>query len=136
MTTIDDRLDRGRAKLAEIDGEAGQRVIDSLADVAPDLGRFIFEFAFGDVYSRPGLQPRQRQLVTLGALAALGGAESQLRVHVGAAMNVGLSPKEVVEAIIHVVPYAGFPRALNAMAVVREVLAERGVLGTAGGADE
>lgn len=125
-----ERLQRGRTKLAEIDGEAGQRVIHSLADVAPDLGRYIFEFAFGDVYSRPGLEAPQRQLVTLGALAAMGGAEPQLRVHVEAALNVGLSPEEVVEAIIHTVVYAGFPRALNAIAVVREVLAGRGLLPT------
>lgn len=128
MYMNDERLQRGRAKLAEIDGKAGQAVIDSLAEVAPDLGRYIFEFAFGDIYSRPGLEAPQRQLVTLGALAAIGGTEPQLRVHVGAALNVGLSPQEVVEAIIHTVPYSGFPRALNAMGVVREVLAERGLL--------
>ncbi|MEX2100012.1 MAG: carboxymuconolactone decarboxylase family protein [Acidimicrobiia bacterium] len=124
MTT---RLDRGLEKLAEIDGEAGQRVMTALQDIAPDLARYIAEFAFGDVYSRPELVPRDRQLVTIGVLSALGGCEAQLRVHVGAALNVGLTPREIVEAVIHVVVYAGFPRALNAINVVREVFEERGV---------
>lgn len=124
----DNRYDRGRRKLAEIDGGAGRAVIDALADVAPDLARFVIEFAFGDVYSRDGLDTRSRQLVTLGALTALGGTERQLAIHVGASLNVGLTPEEIVEAIIHTVPYAGFPRALNAMAVARELFAERDLL--------
>lgn len=124
----DERYQRGWETLTEVDGEAGHRVIDSLADIAPDLGRFIIEYGFGDIYSRPGLVPKQRQLVTIGALASLGGCEPQLEVHLNAALNVGLSATEIVEAIIHVSGYAGFPRALNAMAVAKKVFDERGLL--------
>ncbi|MGH8878736.1 MAG: carboxymuconolactone decarboxylase family protein [Stackebrandtia sp.] len=123
-----ERYHRGWEKLAEVDGEAGPRVIESLSDVAPDLGRFIVEFGFGDVYSRPNLVPPQRQLVTIGSLASLGGCEPQLEVHINAALNVGLSAAEIVEAIIHVSVYAGFPRALNAMFVAKKVFDERGLL--------
>jgi 4-carboxymuconolactone decarboxylase len=123
----EERYRRGWERLAEVDGEGGRRVIESLADVAPDLGRYVVEFAFGDVYSRPGLDLRQRQLVTLAALTTLGGCEPQLEVHVNASLNVGLTPAEVVEAIVHCVPYAGFPRALNAVLVAKRVFAERGV---------
>jgi 4-carboxymuconolactone decarboxylase len=86
-----ERFSRGWDRLSEIDGEAGRRVLESLADVAPDFGRYIVEFAFGDVYSRPGLDIRRRQLVTIAALTTLGGAEPQLAVHINAALNVGLS---------------------------------------------
>lgn len=122
------RLDYGRTVLDAVDGEAGERVIDSLSDIAPDLGRHIMEFGFGDVYSRPGLAPEQRQLVTLGMLTALGGCEPQLRVHVNASLNVGLSATEIVEALIHSAVYCGFPKALNAVFVAREVFGERGLL--------
>jgi len=123
----DQRFQRGWSRLAEIDGEAGQRVIDSLAGIAPDLGRYVVEFAFGDIYSRPGLDLRQRQLVTIAALTTLGGCEPQLEVHVNAALNVGLSAHEIVEAIVHCAPYIGFPRTLNAIFVARDVFAKRGV---------
>jgi 4-carboxymuconolactone decarboxylase len=122
-----DRYRRGWDRLMQVDGAGGQRVIDSLGDIAPDLGRYVVEFAFGDVYGRPGLDLPQRQLVTIAALTALGDTAPQLEVHINAALNVGLGPGEVVEAIIHCVPYAGFPRALNAMFAAKRVFADRGV---------
>ena len=128
MTSTTDRYQRGSEILAEIDGDAGQRVIAALADVAPALGEHIIAYAFGDIYARPGLTHQQRQLVTLGALAALGGAEPQLEVHVHASLNVGLTPDEIVEALLHSSVYCGFPRALNAMFAAKRVFDERGLL--------
>jgi 4-carboxymuconolactone decarboxylase len=128
MSTIEnERFHRGWERLTEVDAEAGQRVIESLQAVAPDLGRYVVEFAFGDIYSRPVLDRRQRQLVTISALTTLGGAEPQLEVHVNAALNVGLSAREVVETILHCVPYTGFPRVINAIFVAKRVFEERGV---------
>jgi len=119
-----DRYERGAEKLVEIDGQHGLDVIESLNDIAPDLGRYIVEFTFGDVYYRPWLSPQRRQLVTVGALTAFGDTAPQLRVHIGAALNVGLSPAQVIETLIHTVSYAGFPRVLNAVTVAREVFEE------------
>jgi 4-carboxymuconolactone decarboxylase len=102
-------------------------VIESLKDIAPDLGRYVVEFGFGEIYQRPALDLRQRQLITITALATLGGAEPQLEVHVNAGLNVGLSAREIVEAMIHCVPYTGFPRVLNAVFVAKRVFAERAV---------
>lgn len=123
-----DAHERGVEKLQGINGSGGEAVMESLADIAPDLGDYILEFAFGEVYCREGLEPQQRQLITIGALSAQGGCEPQLEVHINGALNVGLSPKQVVEAIIHIAVYAGFPKCLNAMAVAKKVLAERGLL--------
>jgi len=119
-----DRYRLGLAKLAEIDGEAGQKVIDSLADVAPDLGRYIIAFAFGDIYARTGLDLRTREIATVAALTALGTAAPQLRVHLHAALNVGCSRDELVEVILQMAVYAGFPAALNGVAALRDVLQE------------
>lgn len=91
-----------------------------------DLGRYIVEFAFGDIYSREGLSLRDRELVTVAMLAAMGGREPQLEVHIGAALNVGLTEEEIEEAIIQTVPYAGFPTAINAMNAFKRVVAKHG----------
>lgn len=121
----DDRYARGVARLAEIDGAAGDAVIAGLADLAPDLGRYIIEFGFGDVYSRPGLDLRTRELATVAALTAMGHARPQLEVHLAAALNVGATRAEIVEVIIQMSLYAGFPAALNAIAALRTVLEAR-----------
>ncbi len=123
-----DRYERGARLMSVVVGDGGQRVVEGLADVAPALARHVVAYGFGEVYARPGLAPRQRQLVTLGILTALGGCEPQLEVHVNASLNVGLSPTEIVETIIHASAYCGFPRALNAIGVVERVLGERGLL--------
>ncbi len=126
---IEDRYKRGWEKLKEIDGEAGERVIESLKDIAPDLARYVIEFPFGDVYSRPGLDLKSREIATVSALTALGNAIPQLKVHIHAALNVGCTRHEVVEIIIQMAVYAGFPAALNAMFAAKEVFAERDAKG-------
>lgn len=118
-----DRFERGSARLAEIDGSAGAAVIAGLADIAPDLGRYIVEFAFGDVYSSPGLSLREREIATIAALTALGTAHPQLVVHIEAGLRVGLSRQEVIEVITQMAVYAGFPAALNGVAAAREAFA-------------
>lgn len=114
------RYERGLAKLAEVDGQAGEEVVARLGD----LGRYIVEFAFGDIYSRPGLNVREREIATVAVLTALGGREPQLRVHLGAALNVGLSVAELEETILQTVPYAGFPTAINAWTALKSVAEE------------
>jgi len=121
----EDRYERGWTKLQEIDGEAGKRVIESLKDIAPDLGRYTIEFPFGDVYSRPGLDLKSREIATVAALTALGNAMPQLKVHIHGALNVGCTRKEVIEVIIQMAVYAGFPAALNGVFAAKEVFKER-----------
>lgn len=111
QTTSNERFERGARRLAEVDGSAGADIVAPLGD----LGRYIVEFAFGDIYSRDGLSLRDRELVTVAILTVLSGREPQLDVHLRAARNVGLSIEELRETIIHTVPYAGFPTAINAM---------------------
>ncbi|GLX05549.1 carboxymuconolactone decarboxylase family protein [Microbispora sp. NBRC 16548] len=123
----EERYAYGLKVLNEVDGEAGQRVVASLADVSPELGHQVVAWAFGDMYARPELSPRDRQLVTLGVLTALGGCEIELDVHLNAALNVGLTATEIAEALLHSAVYAGMPRAINATLVAKKVFAERGL---------
>jgi len=119
------RFDRGWAKLREIDGEAGERVVASLADIAPDFARLLIEFPFGDLYSRPQLDLKSREIGVVAALTALGNATPQLKVHIHGALNVGCTRDEVVEIIMQMAVYAGFPAALNGLFAAKEVFAER-----------
>ncbi|WP_334033818.1 carboxymuconolactone decarboxylase family protein [Burkholderia cepacia] len=120
---VEDRYTRGWNKLKEIDGEAGERVIAALAPIAPDFARLLVEFGFGDIYSRPQLDLKAREIATISALAALGNAQPQLKVHIEAALNVGCTRDEIVEVFMQMSVYAGFPAALNALFAAREVFA-------------
>jgi 4-carboxymuconolactone decarboxylase len=117
------RYERGLERLREVDGAAGDKVIASLAGISPDLGRYIIEFGFGDIYSRPGLTLQQRELATIAALTAMGTAQPQLKVHIAAALNVGLSRTEIIETMLQMSLYAGFPAALNGVFAAKEVFA-------------
>ena len=121
------RCQRGLEKLREIDGEAGQRVIDALAPIAPDFARYLIEFPFGDIYSRPQLDLKSREIATVAALTALGNATPQLKVHVHGALNVGCSRDEIVELMMQMAVYAGFPAALNGLFAAQEVFKQRGL---------
>lgn len=120
-----ERYERGKRKLAEIDGNGGENVIASLQDIAPDLGRYIIEFAFGDIYRREGLRLQEREMVTITSLLTAGGCEAQLEVHINGALNVGISKDKIVETFLPCIPYAGFPKVLNAITVAQKVFAAR-----------
>ena len=129
MTT--ERYQKGLNKLNELTVPNEQSATGHMdigagfSDVAPDLQRWVVEFAFGDVYDRPGLDNKQKVLTTISALVAQG--TPQIGMHVITGLNVGLSPKEIVGCIMHLIPYVGFPRALNALRVAQEVFAEQGL---------
>jgi 4-carboxymuconolactone decarboxylase len=111
------RRERGLARLAELNDEPGGE--EFLANLG-DLGDLTVDFAFGDVHSREGLPVRERELVIVAVLSTLGGLEPQVRAHLRAARAVGVSDRELEETIIQIAPYAGFPRAINALKILRE----------------
>ncbi|MEU6832105.1 carboxymuconolactone decarboxylase family protein [Nocardia beijingensis] len=122
------RYERGLEAMRRFDGHAGERIIEILEDISPELGHQIVAWAFGDMYFRPALPPRDRQLMTLSMLTALGGAETELELHINVSLAVGLTPEEIVEAFLHTAVYCGMPRALSATLVAKKVLGARGML--------
>lgn len=125
MKNKNTRFTQGMEQLTAIDGKGGENVIKSLEDIAPDLGKFIVEFAFGDIYTREGLTTKEREMITLSSLLTAGGCEPQLEVHIGGALNVGISPEKVIEIFLQCIPYTGFPKVLNAVFAAKKVFAER-----------
>lgn len=122
---IDTRYKIGLENLEKIDGEAGYKVIDNLQDICPDLAKYTIEYPFGDIYNRPGLDLKSREIATVAALTALGNCQPQLKVHIHGALNVGCTEEEIKEVVLQMSVYAGFPAALNAMFAVKDVLNER-----------
>ena len=120
-----DRFERGLAKLKEIYGDRAEMLVAALGEVAPDLGRYVVEFGFGDIHCRPGLDLKSREIATVAALTVLGTAAPQLRAHIHAALNVGCSQEEVVEVILQMALYAGFPATINGIQAAKEVFMER-----------
>ncbi len=122
------RYEAGTEQLKQIDGVGGENVIRSLEDVAPDLGRYIIEFAFGDIYPRKELTLQEREMITITSLLTSGGCEPQLEVHINGSLNVGISPEKIIETFIQCIPYVGFPRVLNAVFVAKKVFSERQIV--------
>ena len=120
---LSERFITGQEMFQKVDGKGGDAVIESLQDIAPDFAQYLIEFPFGDIYSRPGLDLRSREIATVAALTALGNATPQLKVHIGAALHVGLTQDEIVEVIMQMAVYAGFPAALNGLFAAKEVFA-------------
>jgi 4-carboxymuconolactone decarboxylase len=120
-----ERFNRGMTKLKEIYGNQAEFLVAALGEVTPDLSHYIVEFAFGDIHCRPGLDLKSREIATIAALTTLGTAAQQLRAHIHAALNVGCSQEQVVEVILQMALYAGFPAAINGIQAAKEVFIER-----------
>lgn len=122
-----ERYARGMAALTALAPDKARAVQEALGGVAPDLGRFVVEFGYGDIFTRPGLSPELRQTATIAALTALGNAAPQLAFHVEAGLAAGLSAEAIVEIIYVATVFAGFPAGINAIGVCREVFAAKGI---------
>src|SRR6266852_4467616 len=119
--TQETRYERGLKKMSEVYGVPVEQVVAPLRD----LGRYMVEFPYGDIYSRDGLAVRDREIATIAMLTAIGGREPQLRVHLNSALNAGLTPDELYEIILHTLIFAGFPTAINALTVLGDFLSKR-----------
>ena len=123
----DERRVRGEETLEKITGQSGRNVVDSLKDISPELGDWIIDFAYGDVFSDTSVSLCTRELATISGLTALGNAQPQLKVHIEGALNVGCRPAEIVAIITQMAVYSGFPSALNGISAAREVFEKRGI---------
>jgi len=121
------RYNKGKEVIESIHKKPVEEIFKELEDIAPDLGRFAIEFPYSEIYTRPEVDLKTRELCTVSAITVLG-AIPQLKDHINAALNVGNTPTEIVEIIMQMSAYAGFPKAINAMVAAKEVFQERKIL--------
>ena len=118
MTT--QRFEQGRQLLNELHAGAYADIEARLATLAPEVARYIAEFGYGEIYSRPGLDMKTRELATIASLTTQG-AQPQLKAHIHGALNSGASQQEIIEVMVQMVLYAGFPAVLNALESARSL---------------
>lgn len=121
----EERYQKGIENLKNMNPDSYRALEKNLEDLAPEMARYVAEFAYGDIYSRPGLDLNTRELITIASITTLGGADTQLKSHIHGALNVGCTPREIIEVIIQMAVYAGFPKALNGLYAAKEVFDER-----------
>ncbi|NNH86347.1 carboxymuconolactone decarboxylase family protein [Acinetobacter terrae] len=130
MTT--ERYQRGLDRMLELVGTPQEntfdhvKLVESYKELDADLSDYIISFAFGDIYSRKSLTQQEQTMVTISTLVALG-TEPQLKLHINVGFNVGLTQEKIVGALIQCIPYVGFPRVLNGLTLLKQVMAERGL---------
>ena len=124
------RYELGLKHFKEIYGEIGTKVLENLNHISPDMSRYIIEFAFGEIYNRKGLDLKSREMVTISYLLTMGNAKPQLKSHIHGALNIGCSREEILEIMIQISLYSGFPAALNGLEVMKDVFDERDKKGT------
>ncbi|MEI2472520.1 carboxymuconolactone decarboxylase family protein [Peribacillus frigoritolerans] len=124
--TVDEenRFDKGLAVQVKIFGDVIKKMQESAPSNQKHIQEYLSTFCFGDLYTRDGLDLKTRELLTLCIITALGGAEGQVKAHVQGNKNVGNDKETLIAAITHSLPYMGFPRTLNALACVNEIIPE------------
>ena len=131
---MSDRYRRGIDIAQQLASDKLAHFVESgVAEVAPDFARMVIEFAFGDIYARDALDLRSRELVAIAVLAASGTAGPQLRMHVESAASCGITKPEIVEVLMQIALYSGFPSALNALADCHDLLTDDNCLTAACG---
>lgn len=121
------RFEKGKEVLESIQGKSLEELFDAIDDIAPDMSRFVVEFPYAEIYTREEVDLKTRELCTVAALTVLG-TIPQLKDHINAALNVGNTPTEIVEIIIQMSAYCGFPKSINGIVAAKEVFVERDLL--------
>ncbi len=122
-----DKYEAGFRKLEEIVGTTtAEAALKAFDDLDPDVGRYLAESIYGDLYQRQGVDLKTRQLCTVAALTCMASFKPHLKTHIAGALNVGATQAEVIEVILQMAAYAGFPAATTGLAAAREVFEKRG----------
>ena len=121
------RYENGKEMLEQMQNNKFEDIFKELEDIAPDLSRFVVEFPYSEIYTRSNVDLKTRELCTVAALTSIG-TIPQLKDHINAALNVGNTPVEIVEIIMQMSAYAGFPKAINGVMAAKEVFKQKDLL--------
>jgi 4-carboxymuconolactone decarboxylase len=118
------RYDYGAELLTKLNKDQVQILESTFKDISPDMPKFVIEYGFSDILSRPALDLRHREIATIAALTAVGNSSSQLKFHIKSALNIGVTKEEISEIMILMSVYSGFPAAINGTLALKEVANE------------
>ncbi|MFD2706908.1 carboxymuconolactone decarboxylase family protein [Salibacterium lacus] len=122
-----DKEQAGWKQIEEMAGANGLAAMEELQKFSPRLAKLALEFGYGEVYADDALDLKQRALITLSSLITQGDAGRGLAYHFRAALHVGVSQEEIMETVHHCSAYAGFPKAIHALFIFKEVLQEEDI---------
>lgn len=111
-----ERFNNGIKKYEEIFGSSASGIIDQLGD----MGKYVAEFSYGDVYSRTGLSLKEREIAAIAMLASRSGVDAMLRIHIKGALHVGVTYQQIEEIIIQTALFSGFATAIQSLQVLQE----------------
>lgn len=114
----------GRQRIKEILGYKSEQLIQMFAEISPDFANYIVEFAYGDLYNRPGISDKTREVAAVSCLIGQGNTGLALKAHFRGMLNVGWTPNEVIELLIFLIGYNGFPSIVSAIVTFKEILDE------------
>ena len=122
---MQDKYQEGLKRMKEVNGKMADMMMERVGSISPDFAGYLASHVFGDIYGREGLDYKERQLATVAALTALGHAAPQLKMHMNGALNNGYTRKQMVELMIHLSVFVGFPAAMNGLFAAKELFEQR-----------
>lgn len=114
----------GKQRIKEIIGEKSDDIVKMFESVSPDFANYVVDFAYGDLYTRKGFTDKYRELAAVSCLIGQGNTGLPLKAHLNGMLNVGWTKEEVIELLIFLVGYAGFPPCVEAMMALKQIIEE------------
>jgi 4-carboxymuconolactone decarboxylase len=114
----------GKKRIREIIGDKAESMIQMFEAISPDFSNYIVDFAYGDLYTRDGFSDKYRELAAVSCLIGQGNIGLPLKAHLVGMLNVGWTKEEIIELLIFLIGYKGFPDCVNAILVFKEIISE------------
>jgi 4-carboxymuconolactone decarboxylase len=115
----------GPKRLHDILGNNSETIIENFKKTSPDFANYIVDFVYGDIYARPGLSDKMREMAAVACLIGQGNTALPLKTHLQAMRRVGWEKNEIIELIIFLIVYVGFPSTVDAIQMVAEVFEDK-----------
>lgn len=119
------KRDIGKQRIKEILGDRSEAIIQQFEKISPDFAHYILDFGYGDLYARPGLSDKHRELAVVACLIGQGNTGLPLRSHFIGMLNVGWTKNDIIELLIFLTGYVGFPSCVEAMMTLQQIIEEQ-----------
>jgi len=115
----------GYSRLQDILGDKAETIMETFKEISPDFANYIVEYAYGDLYARKGISDKHRELSAVACMIGQGNTGVPIKAHLNGMLNVGWTKEEIIETLIFLSGYAGFPSCVDAILQLKEIIKER-----------